>query len=110
MFCSNCGKNIEGNFCSNCGTGVNGNRNNMNNNINPVIYTRNISNKSSNVALILVFLGLFGLAGLHRLYVGKFGSGLIYLLTMGFLGIGTVIDIALILMGQFTDNVGNPLS
>ncbi|TWT93568.1 NINE protein [Neorhodopirellula pilleata] len=40
--------------------------------------------------ILLVFLGVFGV---HRFYMGKFVTGLIYLLTGGLLGIGYVYDI-----------------
>jgi TM2 domain-containing membrane protein YozV len=43
-----------------------------------------------NVAwVLLTFLGLFGV---HRMYLGKWVSGLFYLLTAGFVGIGVVYD------------------
>ena len=40
--------------------------------------------------ILLVFLGVFGV---HRFYMGKFVTGLVYLLTGGILGIGYVYDI-----------------
>jgi hypothetical protein len=36
------------------------------------------------------------LAGVHRLYSGKYLSGLVWLFTLGFLGIGQLIDLVLI--------------
>ena len=39
--------------------------------------------------LLLAFLGPFGL---HRFYLGKWGTGLLYLLTCGLLGIGVIYD------------------
>ncbi len=40
--------------------------------------------------LLLAFLGLFGI---HRMYMGKWISGLIYLLTGGLFGIGYIYDL-----------------
>ncbi|MHB1310099.1 MAG: NINE protein [Limisphaerales bacterium] len=43
-----------------------------------------------NVAwLLLTFLGLFGM---HRFYMGKIGTGILYLLTLGLFGIGYLYD------------------
>ena len=39
--------------------------------------------------LLLVFLGYFGL---HRMYMGKWFSGILYLLTLGLFGIGYIYD------------------
>jgi TM2 domain-containing membrane protein YozV len=40
--------------------------------------------------LLLTFLGVFGI---HRFYLGKFITGLIYLLTLGLFGIGLLYDL-----------------
>lgn len=43
-----------------------------------------------NVAwILLTFLGLFGI---HRMYMGKWLTGILYLLTCGLLGIGYIYD------------------
>ena len=39
--------------------------------------------------LLLTFLGVFGV---HRFYMGKWGTGILYLLTLGLLGIGILYD------------------
>jgi TM2 domain-containing membrane protein YozV len=44
----------------------------------------------------LCALGLFGICGIHRLYLGRYVSGILYFFTLGFFGIGQIIDLALI--------------
>lgn len=65
--------------------------------------------KKKIIALLLCLIGFFGLSGLHRMYVGKVGSGVIYLFTYGIFCIGTVIDLISILSGGFRDSYGQPL-
>ena len=66
-----------------------------------------MSEKNWVVTLLLcIFLG--GL-GAHRFYVGKIGTGIIYLLSGGLLGIGWLVDLILILVGNFKDREGKVL-
>ncbi len=61
-------------------------------------------------ALLLAVIGpMFGLCGLQRFYVGKIGTGILWLFTWGLLGIGQLIDIILIAVGQFKDRNELPL-
>jgi hypothetical protein len=50
---------------------------------------------------------LLGLAGLHRIYLGRYGSGFLYLFTWGLFGIGQVID--LFQMGRLVEDENNRL-
>lgn len=45
---------------------------------------------------ILCAVWLFGLAGLQRLYNGKVGTGLLWLCTWGFFGVGQFVDLFMI--------------
>lgn len=57
--------------------------------------------------LLCIFLGWLGA---HRFYTGKGFTGILYLFTLGFSGIGIVIDLVLILTGSFRDKSGFPLT
>ena len=39
-----------------------------------------------------ILLTFIGVLGIHRFYMGKWGTGLLYLLTLGLLGIGLIYD------------------
>ena len=80
---------------------------NTNTNVNGGFYGG--PRKSKMVALILCIIGFFGIGGLHRMYVGKVGSGVLHFLTYGLCCIGTIIDLISILSGGFRDSYGQPL-
>ncbi len=56
--------------------------------------------------LLCFFLGALGV---HRFYVGKIGTGLLQLVTLGGLGIWTMIDFIMVVCGKFTDGEGHPI-
>ena len=47
---------------------------------------------STTLAYLLWFIGGFGTLGFHRFYLGKFGTGILYLLTGGLGFIGSLYD------------------
>ncbi len=49
--------------------------------------------KDKTVAYLLWAGALIGLAGLQRIYVGKYGTGFLYLFTWGLFGIGPLVDL-----------------
>jgi hypothetical protein len=64
----------------------------------------NPSDKSRAVALALCIpLGVFGA---HRFYVGKIGTGLLQLCTLGGLGLWYLYDLITIASGEFRDGDG----
>jgi len=64
----------------------------------------NISPKSRLVALLLCFF--LGVIGIHRFYVGKVGTGVLMILTLGALGIWALVDLIIIAVGSFRDKEG----
>ncbi len=66
-----------------------------------------VSPKKRLVALLLcIFLGA---VGAHRFYVGKIGTGILWLVTLGLLGIGALVDLIMIIVGSFKDKEGRVL-
>ncbi|NIZ40096.1 TM2 domain-containing protein [Entomospira entomophila] len=62
---------------------------------------------SKNWLMTLLFAIFLGSLGVHRFYVGRPVSGIVWILTLGFFGIGTIVDIIMIVMGKFKDGQGN---
>lgn len=58
-------------------------------------------------ALLAFFLGALGL---HRFYVGKIGTGVLMIVTLGGLGIWVLVDFIVILVGSFKDKENRVLS
>lgn len=125
MYCKHCGKEIADDVktCDACGkpaseeaenTGapvpptivINNTNTNMNTNTNNV-GGMNYPYKNKWVAFFLcLFLGYLGV---HRFYVGKIGTGVIWLFSGGLFLIGWIVDLVMILIGSFRDKAGFPL-
>ena len=115
MYCKHCGSQIadSAKFCQNCGASQNDAApqqpviNVVSNNTNVNKIHGGYVHKSKWVAFFLcLFLGYLGA---HRFYVGKIGTGIIWLFTAGFFGIGWVLDLIFILLGGFRDKAGQKL-
>ncbi len=71
---------------------------------NQAIQTEQKSDKEY-IPMVLLCFFLGGL-GVHRFYVGKVGTGILMLLTLGGLGIWALIDFIIIVTGNFKDKEG----
>lgn len=96
IFCRGCGKEIHetAKQCPHCGA--------------PQSSTVSASAQSKIVLALLCFF--LGVLGVHRFMVGKIGTGLLMLVTLGGMGIWTLIDFIIILTGNFTDKQGNKIT
>ena len=63
-----------------------------------------VSEKKRLPALLLCFF--LGCLGIHRFYVNRIGSGILWLLTSGLFGIGALVDFIMIIVGTFKDKEG----
>ncbi|MFU2363048.1 MAG: TM2 domain-containing protein [Clostridiales bacterium] len=66
------------------------------------------SEKDWLVTLLLCIF--FGGIGVHRFYAGKIGTGILQLITLGGCGIWTLVDLIMIIIGNFTDKDGNKIT
>ena len=71
----------------------------------------NSSTTTSSTDWLTLFLLTFfvGVLGVHRFYVGKIGTGFLMLLTLGGLGVWFLVDLILVVTGQFTNKDGQKI-
>jgi hypothetical protein len=63
-----------------------------------------VSDKSRGVAFALALV--LGMFGAHRFYVGKIGTGILMICTVGGVGIWYLVDVIQVAAGNFTDVQG----
>lgn len=57
--------------------------------------------------LLCFFLGVFGA---HRFYAGKIGTGILQLLTLGGFGLWALVDMIILVTGNFRDGDGERIT
>lgn len=71
---------------------------------------RVVSSSKSRLTAFLLCVSLLGIFGVHRFYVGRPYTGILYILTAGLFLFGWLIDSILIASGMFADGKGKPLA
>jgi predicted RNA-binding Zn-ribbon protein involved in translation (DUF1610 family) len=98
-FCTSCGAVIkkEAEICPKCGVRqkpANGGGSEIN-------------SRWTTLLILSIFLGGFGV---DRFYVGKIGTGILKLVTLGGFGVWWLIDLIIIAISKFTDSDGNVIT
>jgi TM2 domain-containing membrane protein YozV len=68
-----------------------------------------INPKGRHFLAVFFFSFLWGTFGVDRFYLGKIGTGILKLVTIGGLGLWTLIDLILIMSGAMKDKQGNEM-
>jgi TM2 domain-containing membrane protein YozV len=71
-------------------------------------FNETVSKKDWLVTFIICWI--VGFLGVHRFYSGHLGIGIMQLITLGGCGIWTLIDLALLMTGNFKDGKGKPIT
>ena len=98
MYCPHCRKEVADDavVCIGCGRSLQS--------VVRVTRSANVSPKSRLVATLLAWF--VGVCGVHRFYIGKTGTGLLMLFTLGGFGLWAFIDFILIVAGSMRDSDG----
>lgn len=69
------------------------------------------NSQSQNQWIVVLLLAFFlGFIGAHRFYVGKNGSGILMILTVGGIGLWVLYDLIIIITGNFKTKEGSKIS
>lgn len=107
-YCVHCGEVIDAKaeICPKCGVRqptAYANSENFSSCQRPVYHT---DERWLTVLLLSIFLGELGV---HRFYVGKIGTGILQLVTLGGCGIWWLIDVIMVVTNNFTDDEGRKI-
>ena len=76
----------------------------------PAVETKMEEEVSPKSRLAVTLLAWFlGVLGVHRFYLGKIGTGIAMLLTVGGLGIWALVDFIMAVAGAMKDKEGRPI-
>ena len=97
-YCHECGAliNAKAEICPKCG-------------VRQQQSQTNLSSKDGRWLTTLLLCWFLGVLGVHRFYTGHTGIGIVQLLTLGGCGIWALVDLILIITGNYKDADGNPI-
>ena len=101
-YCSTCGSTIHINaeLCPKCGVRQPGYQG---------IFDPEKKEQQNRWLVTLLLCWFLGVLGVHRFYTGHTAIGVVQLLTLGGCGIWALVDLVLIITGNFKDADGNPI-
>ncbi len=70
----------------------------------------NAATGSKSFVVTWILALLLGTLGIDRFYLGKVGTGILKLVTIGGFGVWTLIDLIMVLVGATRDKAGNALA
>ena len=96
IYCVDCGAQMSNKAlsCPNCGCPTS---------------VSNIHLKKNKWVITLLLCGFLGTFGIHRFYNGHTTIGVLQLITLGGCGIWTLIDVIIIISGNFKDSNGDSI-
>jgi TM2 domain-containing membrane protein YozV len=101
-YCPSCGAVIkkEAEICPKCGVRQ-----------KAAVSVNSSGSETNSRCLTLLLLSIFlGELGVERFFVGKVGTGILKLITLGGCGIWWLIDLIMVATGKFTDSNGNVIT
>lgn len=100
-YCHECGEiiNIKAEICPKCGVRQ----------PSGSIKTEEQKKNENEWLIVLLLCWFLGVFGVHRFYTGHTTIGVVQLLTLGGCGIWVLIDLIIIVVGNYKDAEGNPI-
>lgn len=99
-YCTECGAliNVKAEICPKCGVRQ------------AAVYNPEAKAKESEWLTCLLLCAFLGYLGVHRFYTGHTLIGILQLVTLGGCGIWVLIDLIIIVTGNYKDAKGNPIT
>ena len=100
-YCHECGAiiNLKAEICPKCGVRQ----------APSYVKTEEQKEQEKEWVIVLLMCWFAGFLGVHRFYTGHIAIGVIQLITLGGCGIWVLVDLIIIIAGNYKDAEGNPI-